>query len=80
MASLTRILLVEDEVRIAEVAQMYALFELIDTAQGCRSEGYERTIDAHVKNLHRKLDEDARAPRRVLTVYGRRYAFVEEQK
>ena len=48
--------------------------------QGYQYEGYERTIDAHVKNLRRKLGEDARAPRLILTVYGRGYAFAEEQK
>ena len=58
---------------------MYTRFELVDKVQGYQYEGYERTIDAHVKNLRRKLGEDARAPRLVLTVYGRGYAFAEEQ-
>ena len=43
-------------------------------------EPYERTIDAHIKNLRRKLGDDARSPRLVLTVYGRGYAFAEEQR
>jgi DNA-binding response OmpR family regulator len=38
--------------------------------QGYDYEGYERTIDAHVKNLRRKLGEDPRHPRYVLTVPG----------
>ena len=44
------------------------------------SSRYERTIDAHIKNLRRKLGDDARAPRLVLTVYGRGYAFAEDQR
>ena len=57
---------------------MYTRFELVDKVQGYEFEGYERTIDAHVKNLRRKLGEDARRPRLILTVYGRGYAFAED--
>ncbi|MFA4966415.1 MAG: response regulator transcription factor [Thermoleophilia bacterium] len=60
--------------------RIYTRFELIDKVQGYQFEGYERTIDAHVKNLRRKLGEDARAPRLILTVYGRGYAFAEGEK
>ena len=60
--------------------RVYSRFELIDKVQGYDFEGYERTIDAHVKNLRRKLGEDARAPRLVRTVYGRGYAFTEDQR
>jgi DNA-binding response OmpR family regulator len=60
--------------------RVYSRFELIDKVQGYDFEGYERTIDAHVKNLRRKLGEDARAPRMVKTVYGRGYAFAEDQR
>jgi len=58
--------------------RVYSRFELIDKVQGYDFAGYERTIDAHVKNLRRKLGEDARAPRLVRTVYGRGYAFAED--
>ncbi len=58
--------------------RVYSRYELIDKVQGYDFEGYERTIDAHVKNLRRKLGEDARAPRLVRTVYGRGYAFAED--
>ena len=60
--------------------RVYSRFELIDKVQGYDFEGYERTIDAHVKNLRRKLGEDARAPRLVKTVYGRGYAFAEDER
>jgi len=58
--------------------RVYSRFELIDKVQGYDFAGYERTIDAHVKNLRRKLGEDARAPHLVRTVYGRGYAFAED--
>jgi DNA-binding response OmpR family regulator len=59
--------------------RVYTRTELIDKVQGYQYEGYERTIDAHVKNLRRKLGEDARAPRLILTVYGRGYTFAEDE-
>ncbi len=76
--------LTESEFRLLQTlarfpGRVYTRFELVDKVQGYQYEGYERTIDAHVKNLRRKLGEDARAPRLVLTVYGRGYAFAEEQ-
>jgi len=77
--------LTESEFRLLQTlarfpGRVYTRFELVDKVQGYQYEGYERTIDAHVKNLRRKLGEDARSPRLVLTVYGRGYAFSEEQK
>ena len=56
----------------------YSRYELINKVQGYDSEGYERTIDAHIKNLRRKLGEDARSPRLIETVYGRGYRFAED--
>jgi len=51
-------------------------FELITRVQGYDHEGYERTIDAHVKNLRRKLGDDPRAPRFVATVTGVGYKLL----
>ena len=58
----------------------YSRYELINKVQGHDFEGYERTIDAHIKNVRHKLGEDARAPRFVETVYGMGYRFAEAQK
>jgi DNA-binding response OmpR family regulator len=60
--------------------RVYTRAELVERLQGVAFEPYERTIDAHIKNLRRKLGEDARAPRLVLTVYGRGYAFAEDRR
>jgi DNA-binding response OmpR family regulator len=50
--------------------RVYSRFELINRVQGTDFEGYERTIDAHVKNLRRKLEPDPAHPRYVQTVHG----------
>ena len=48
----------------------YSRFELINRVQGHDFEGYERTIDAHVKNLRHKIEPDHQHPRYVETVHG----------
>lgn len=52
--------------------------ELLDRVQGVAFEGYERTIDTHVKNLRKKIEPQPRSPRYVLTVYGVGYRFAED--
>ena len=52
--------------------------QLLDAVRGEDMESLDRVIDAHVKNLRRKLEPDPRNPRYVLTVYGVGYKFVEE--
>jgi DNA-binding response OmpR family regulator len=51
--------------------------QLLDAMWGVSFESYERAIDAHVKNLRRKLEPDPRHPVYVLTVYGIGYKFSE---
>jgi DNA-binding response OmpR family regulator len=51
--------------------------QLLDAMRGVSFESYERAIDAHVKNLRRKLEPDPRHPVYVLTVYGIGYKFSE---
>ncbi len=53
--------------------------ELVTRMQGYDYDGYERTVDAHVKNLRRKLGEDPRAPRFVTTVPGIGYKLAARQ-
>ncbi len=54
------------------------LTPMLEAAQGDAFEGYERTIDAHIKNLRAKLEPDPRQPRYVLTVFGIGYRFAGE--
>jgi DNA-binding response OmpR family regulator len=49
--------------------------ELVDKALGYQFEGYERSIDAHIKNIRRKIEDDPKNPSLVLTVYGVGYRF-----
>ncbi len=53
--------------------RVYSRFELIGHVQGYDYEGYERTIDAHVKNLRKKIEPDPKHPRYVETVFGMGY-------
>lgn len=54
----------------AHPGRVYSRLQLLEIATGDAFEGYERTIDAHVKNIRKKLGEDPRAPRYVHTVFG----------
>jgi two-component system, OmpR family, response regulator RegX3 len=54
----------------AHPGRVYSRYELVTRVQGHDHEAYERTIDAHVKNLRRKLGDDPRDPRYVVTVIG----------
>jgi two-component system alkaline phosphatase synthesis response regulator PhoP len=53
----------------------YTRLDLLDYLQGSAYEGYERTIDAHVKNIRAKIEDDPRKPRYIETVYGIGYRF-----
>jgi len=57
--------------------RVFRRIQLLDKIQGYAFEGYERTIDAHVKNLRQKIEEDPRHPHYILTVYGLGYKFAE---
>ena len=58
--------------------RVYSRFELIHHVQGYEYEGYERTIDAHVKNLRRKIEPDPKHPRYVETVFGVGYRLKKQ--
>jgi DNA-binding response OmpR family regulator len=49
--------------------------QLLDAAAGDADAGYERTIDAHIKNLRRKVEADPASPTQILTVFGVGYKF-----
>jgi two-component system alkaline phosphatase synthesis response regulator PhoP len=51
--------------------------QLLDAVRGEQVDSFDRAIDAHIKNLRRKLEPDPRNPRYVLTVYGVGYKFAE---
>jgi len=53
--------------------RVYSRAELINRVRGYEFEGYERTVDSHVKNLRRKVEQDPGNPRIVQTVLGGGY-------
>jgi two-component system alkaline phosphatase synthesis response regulator PhoP len=58
--------------------QTFSRSQLLDRLHGVAYEGFDRSIDAHIKNLRRKLELDPTEPRYVLTVYGVGYKFTDE--
>ncbi len=50
--------------------RVYTRLQLLDAASGDAFEGYERTMDAHVKNIRKKLGDDSKHPRYIRTVFG----------
>ena len=58
--------------------RVFSRLQLLEAAQGEAYEGYERTIDAHIKNLRAKLEPDPKQPRYIQTVFGVGYRFAEE--
>jgi two-component system, OmpR family, alkaline phosphatase synthesis response regulator PhoP len=56
----------------------FTRLQLLDRVQGEAFDGYERTIDAHIKNLRQKIEPDAKNPRYILTVFGVGYKFLED--
>lgn len=58
--------------------RVFARAQLLDAVRGQVYEGYERTIDAHIKNLRQKIGDSPKSPRFILTVFGVGYRFVEE--
>jgi DNA-binding response OmpR family regulator len=57
--------------------RVFTRAQLLDAVGGEAGESFDRAIDAHVKNLRRKLERDTRNPRYVLTVYGMGYKAAE---
>ena len=56
-------------------SQVFNRLQLLENSHGFAFEGYERTIDGHIKNLRRKIENDPKSPRYILTVYGIGYKF-----
>lgn len=51
--------------------------QLLDAVQGEEGEAYDRTVDAHIKNVRRKIEPNPSVPRYILTVFGVGYKFAE---
>jgi two-component system alkaline phosphatase synthesis response regulator PhoP len=58
--------------------RVFTRAQLLDAVHGVAVESYERAIDAHIKNIRRKLERDPRAPQRLQTVFGVGYRLSDQ--
>ena len=63
---------------MASPGRAFSRLDLLENTTGDAYEGYERTIDVHIRNLRTKIEPDASSPRYIQTVYGMGYRFVQE--
>lgn len=66
------------ELLASNIGKVYSRLQIVEQTQGYTFEGYERTIDAHIKNLRRKLEMNPKEPQYIQTVYGVGYKFAGE--
>jgi DNA-binding response OmpR family regulator len=62
---------------VAEPGRVFTRGQLLDAVHGVAIESYERAIDAHVKNIRRKIEPQPGSPRYLLTVHGVGYRFAD---
>ncbi len=64
---------------MATPGRAFSRLELLDRLQGTAYEGYERTIDVHIRNLRSKIEPDASNPKYIETLYGIGYRFTPQR-
>lgn len=67
------------ELLAANPGRVFSRLQIVEQIQGYSFEGYERTVDAHVKNLRRKIEDNPKEPVYVQTVYGVGYRMADTQ-
>lgn len=60
---------------VSQPGRVFSRLQLLEISQGSAFEGYERTIDAHIKNLRGKLEINPRQPQYIETIFGVGYRF-----
>jgi DNA-binding response OmpR family regulator len=63
------------EVLAGEPGRAFSRLELLDRVFGFDFEGFERTVDVHIKNLRKKIEPNPKQPTYIQTVYGLGYRF-----
>ena len=63
---------------VREPGRVFTRGQLLDALHGVTIDSYERAIDAHVKNVRRKIEPEVGRPRYLLTVHGVGYRFADE--
>ncbi len=64
------------ELFMAHPGQAFTRLQLVERTQGYSYEGYERTVDSHIKNLRKKIGDDPGQPHYIKTIYGVGYKMV----
>jgi two-component system alkaline phosphatase synthesis response regulator PhoP len=62
----------------SQPGRVFSRLQLLEVSQGAAYEGYERTIDAHIKNLRAKIETNPKDPHYIETVFGVGYRFTKE--
>jgi two-component system alkaline phosphatase synthesis response regulator PhoP len=60
---------------VRQPGRIFTREQLLEAVHGVAFDGYDRSVDSHVKNLRRKIEPDPRQPRYIQTVYGVGYRF-----
>ena len=68
------------ELLATNAGRAFTRLQIVERVQGYAFDGYERTVDVHMKNLRRKIEDDPKEPRYVLTVYGIGYRFAGDSE
>lgn len=58
--------------------QVFSREHLVQKAFGVEYEGFDRTIDSHIKNIRQKIEDNHKEPKYIITVYGMGYKFVDQ--
>ena len=66
------------EILVANAGKVFSRLQIVEQTQGYTFEGYERTVDAHIKNLRRKIEVNPKVPQYIQTVYGVGYKFASD--
>jgi two-component system alkaline phosphatase synthesis response regulator PhoP len=67
------------EILAGQPGQIFSRARLLEKLHGISFDGYDRSVDAHIKNLRRKIEADPADPSYILTVYGIGYKFNDER-
>jgi len=67
------------EILAGQPGQIFSRSQLLEKLHGVSFDGYDRSVDAHIKNLRRKIEADPANPAYILTVYGLGYKFNDER-
>lgn len=63
---------------VRQPGRVFTRGQLLDAVHGVSFESYERAIDAHIKNIRRKIEAEPRTPQLLLTVHGVGYRFTDD--